>query len=89
MSLDTHALGRLTQALRAYERAAALARFLRSREGDDLADQRWLALAFRAYVCGYRMAVADETCLDWSRREVARFAERCPDQHADALAAAA
>lgn len=88
MSADTHALRRLTQALGAYERAAALARFLESKEGHDLADQRWLALAFRAYVCGFRMA-ADETCLDWSRREVARFADRHPDHHASALAEAA
>ena len=83
------ALQRLTQALWAYERAAALAKGLRLKAAYDLEDERWLALAFRAYVCGYRMDDADATCLDWSRRRVAAFAERSPGEHALALREAA
>jgi hypothetical protein len=80
----------LTQALQSYERAARLAVQLQVEPAYDLEDQRWLALAFRSYVCGYRSEKdAADGCVDWARREVARFASRRPAAYALALESAA
>lgn len=87
MTAPTAALQSLTQALWAYERAAALARFLKLKAAYELEDERWLALAFRAYVVGYRMSNPDETCLEWARRVVSEFSRTSPAEHAQALAA--
>lgn len=83
---STLALQKLTQALALYDSAAKLASFLKLKAAYDIEDERWITLAYRAYVCGYRMQNAKETALDWSRAMVARFANGLPLHHKAALA---
>lgn len=69
-----HRCERLAGALRDYERMAALVGLLPEAERQELLGPSWLALAFRAHVCGCREW--DERCLDWARNKVARVGAR-------------
>jgi hypothetical protein len=72
----------LAAALEDYERAEKVARFLRTMEGFRNEDLRYVLLVNRAQAVGYAPNLT-ETCLEWSRRQVASWRRHFPTHAAE------